>query len=1423
MNNLKIYNFKYKTAEDSEPQEDERVAFENSYYHLLKRLQKQIAVLEVKPSNNDISQSKSRTNICFPTIKLPSFFGNYEDWVTFYDTFNSLVHSDENLSDTQKFHYLKSALVGQAATVQNSLSVSANNYIIAWDTLKSRYENKRLIIHQHIKGLFNLPSLTKENHAGLRQILDGITQNKRALQSLGRPVDGWDDLLIYIISSKLDPITLKEWETSLPNPSFIPEFSSLVDFLNSKCQTLESIANKTLNVNPASNKHSKISSNVVTSNIRCIFCSETHFIHQCERFTKLSTEKRIEAVRTRKLCLNCLRSGHRTAECKSSHSCKTCRKKHHTLLHLQRSSSPEASASTPITTPEISINNHVSNNAVELQTLLSTALILIKDVKGHSHECRALLDSGSQSNFITKSFSDRLGIKQEDISIPVVGINEASTNINKSVNTRIFSRVNAYQTSIKCLVINKITGSLPTSSISLSTFNIPKNIKLADPEFNVSKPIDMLIGVDLFWKLMCIGQIKSSNTQPCLRKTHFGWIIAGTVASSQTPKHITCNLITNECLEKRLSLFWEQEECAYTRTLTLDEMECENHFNSTFKRNEEGRFIVKLPFNRSTDQLGDSYSIALKRFLNLEKRLNKSSELKQRYRAFLKEYQDLNHMKLCNINPLKEESNSAYYLPHHAVEKLDSTTTKLRVVFDGSSKTSTGIALNDLLFIGPTLQEDLFSIVTRFRFHKFALTADIAKMYRQVLVDEADTRFQRILWRSNQDEEIKVYELSTVTYGTTSASYLAIRSMRQLSHEEGTDFPVGAKIILRDFYVDDLLSGANTVSEAKVIIEETTNLLKRGGFELRKWHSNHPALFSDSNKTPANQITTTIENSDTVKALGLSWNATEDNFLYYPSELPSSDKITKRSILSFISQLFDPLGLLGPVIIVGKILMQRLWQLRINWDESLPLDIYNTFLEYERQFSSLNNLHIPRRIISLDNFHVIELHGFCDASQNAYGACVYVKSVDLNGNISSNLLCAKSKVAPIKSTTIPRLELCGALLLCKLIRNVVNAAEIRFNRIYYWTDSTVALGWIRSTSRQWKTYVANRVSEIHELSDIQNWHHVRSEDNPADIISRGSSLSDIIKSNLWWHGPTWLLSCEALNLGETALDTKLPEEKTVTSCLSTNSETCWNLFSKSSSLNKLIHVTAYCLRFITNLQARCNKSSTITISGNLTTCEINAATNKLIQLIQGQHFGVDLSNLMHSGTVDAKSKLLSLNPFVDSNGIIRVGGRLRHANLPYSHKHPIILPAKHQFTLLLIEHYHKRQLHAGLQGTIAAIRCNYWPLNLRNTTKHILRQCITCFRVKPRTEDYIMGNLPSVRITQSRPFINTGVDFCGPFQVRERHGRNKKIYKVHVAIFICLSTKAIHTEIVNDLTSVAFLNALKRFIKIYTPTTRPIL
>ena len=459
----------------------------------------------------------------------------------------------------------------------------------------------------------------------------------------------------------------------------------------------------------------------------------------------------------------------------------------------------------------------------------------------------------------------------------------------------------------------------------------------------------------------------------------------------------------------------------------------------------------------------------------------------------------------------------------------------------------------------------------------------------------------------------------------------------------------------------------------------------------------------------------------------------------------------------------------------------------------------------------MNDIRINRLVIPHEKPVNIQLHGFCNASEYAYGACLYLRSTDQQHNISSRLLCSKSRVAPVKRVTLPRLELCGAVLLAKLVKKTVPILGIPIHSIYLFTDSTIVLVWMKAASTGWKTFVANRVSQIQELTNTECWKHAPTHDNPADLISRRvqpSKPSTLLQVQLWWQGPRWLEDktefWQADLPGRVPED--IPEERSARTLLATSSDSD-DVMLKFSSYSKLIRVTAYCRRFIQNCRQGCER-----LSKPLSLAECQEASLSCIRIAQLASYHHEITTLCQHKVLSKKSTIFKLNPFVDEKGILIVGGRLDNSELNFETKHQIILSPHHHFTKLLILYEHNRPLHAGIQLVLASLRAKYWIPRARQTIRSILYKCLPCFRLTANSTHQLMGQLPRNRVTATRPFLTTGVDFAGPISMKKGSTRSKTLQKCYSAIFVCFATKATHIELVTNLTSQAFIAALRRFI-----------
>ncbi|XP_076397934.1 uncharacterized protein LOC143266219 [Megachile rotundata] len=721
-----------------------RDAFETLYFDLIGGVRGYIQRLNNPNANRGVQQPVGNTaaspalsvasaSVKLPSIPLPTFHGSLGEWVYFRDSFESLINQNETLSNIERFHYLKSAVKGEAARALEALAMSDNNYTAAWALLRDRYEDSNELIDFHVGALFNLQSTTRDSPMSLRRLIDDFNNHLRSLVSLQEPVDKWDTLLVYLLSSKLDLRTRESWEKRVSELGSKKTLADLRSFLEQHYKFLA----KSVRGNTSSSPSPKCSiqkpqsrpvSFVATECNKCPLCSSEHTLVACKAFKALTVNARRSKVKELRVCFNCLRTGHGFMTCTQG-SCHKCKSKHHTLLHYEKGTVPVANpvvVEKPVDSGESKSDNqsyivHCATNSDVV--LLSTAIIHVIDDKGKRHECRALLDQGSQVNLLKEGFAKQVGLTWEPTTSVLSGVGavDSGKQVIGKAHIRIASQYNGFRANLSCLVMPKVTADIPNFKLPRSLLQIPSHIQLADPHFDVPRDVDMIIGNGHLWDIMSVGCHRLGPGLPILMKTQMGWVFGGRFKNSVVPQPQVYNVVTNDELSKQLTQFWEVETISTNEELLSHP--CEEHFIRTVTRHTDGRFIVQMPVTDDVKNLGNSEVMAANRFRNLERKLAKSPALRLDYVGFIREYIALGHMSKVSRHTLTNACLS-YYLPHHAVIKETSTTTRVRVVFDGSAKTSTGISLNDVQRVGPVVQDDLFSILVRFRQHRVVVSAD---------------------------------------------------------------------------------------------------------------------------------------------------------------------------------------------------------------------------------------------------------------------------------------------------------------------------------------------------------------------------------------------------------------------------------------------------------------------------------------------------------------------------------------------------------------------------------------------------------------------------------------------------------------------------------------------------------------------------
>lgn len=1456
---LSEYDLSHSLIEEFEPRYIKLKAllrrYSNSHNPSLNTVEKQlnetmnafsIQQKEILDSIRDQSFSAPKDEFTsLPKIDMPYFYGKRsEEFQSFKDLFTNIVHKNLSLSNCQKLAYLKRLLKGDAYTFIRHIMVTDANYESTWQKVCSRFEKPAQVISSFAKRFLEQPTVPQNSTQALRKLCDTSNEIVSGLKALGSEAEKRDVWLIHIILNKLDCDTRTAWANKTVDTHY-PTFESLLEFLERRCTALENCdipqkrqssfkpsqsikSYNTVTSQPEQFNKSKNNSNSSKPSPKCPKCSDSHRLSDCAEYNALDLTQRRELVASIHCCFNCLGIGHSSKNCASRRRCFVCSRKHHTTLHAQQDSQNEKSLSdqnknthNDSTGESSSIATHLS---IFSSPILPTARVNILNRKGNPVLCRILFDSGSNGSLISESCMQKLKLPRSNARFPVRGIASKATTRGLT-NITISPHFNCdFQLNMKVFIMDHLTSNLPKiQSNILQEWDALKSITLADPLDNTHLEIDMVMGVGYFFKILKEGQFEGPNELVC-QNTKFGWIIGGgnTFVSGQKSFNIEVNFNIDLSLRK----FWELEEITPFENLSSTEQLCENIFTKSSSRTSDGRFIVRLPFIENPPPLGKSLPQAISRFMSIERKLQSNSDLKNEYVTFMREYIDLNHMEELSENDSKLSPDKYFYLPHHPVVKESSLTTKVRVVFDGSAKTSTCISLNDILLIGPTVQSELISIILRFRLHDVVFTADVEKMYRQIRIHPSDTNFQRIVWREDPYSTLKHYKLTTVTYGTSSAPYLATRCLQQLAFDNQKTYPQASAAIEQDFYVDDILSGASTETDAIMVAKQINNILKGAGLNLLKWASNSERFMheisSTSNLSHA-VIDITKENSH--KILGLHWIPKNDSFQFKVNMIHDDETLTKRKFLSDASRLFDPLGWLSPVIISIKILFQQLWLHNLSWDDLLPTEINNKWKSIKSELNLIENISIPRYLQF--NGNTIELHGFSDSSQLAYGAALYMRSTNEAGDVQINLIAAKTRVAPIKKLTIPRLELSAAHLLAKLTKKVMDQLRLNSVQSYSWSDSQIVLHWLSKQPSKWPTFVANRTAQIHEMLPTTIWNHVDTKSNPADCCSRGLMSHEFINHSLWWHGPNWLKlpktqwpsrknstisDDEAQQNAKTIIQHNIAD---LDKNLDVENHVINKLFQKHSSYSKIIRILSYCAKFINHIKLKSTTGITKVIKpiqevSPTTKAEIMQATKYCCNWAQHEVFADEIRLLSNKKQLK-KSSIISLSPFLDEDNLLRVGGRLKNAPVSFNSKHPIILPKNHILSKSILTYLHLKYFHPPASTLFHLSRQSFWIVNGKVLAKYITNACLICFKLKAQPVPQKMGNLPTVRTTKARPFSKVGVDFAGPIQIASKRGRGAKITKAYVAVFVCMVVKAVHLELVSDLSTEAFLAAVRRF------------
>lgn len=989
------------------------------------------------------------TSSRLPQINLPTFSGKPQEWPEYRALFISLIHEKTQLSELDKMHYLKTTTSGHAAEAIKNYKIIAGEYEPAWSALNDEFNKKQqLLINEAWEMLLSQTPIQVENSALLKKML---TTTRDALHLIRQhPMDFMESLAVFLMTKNLPRESRCLWEFKICSRVDPPCLSEMKSFIESRFHALEASGQSQLGQQHPPKNRSLTGQPRTRTPLKCKLCQDDHHMFACPTYRGMSATDKLKKVKELSLCIACLGT-HTQIECPRHFTCHKCGKAHHSSLHdaCMASQDPPALALLP-PPPTSAIGNDATSQAI-----LSTAEVAVKGPDGRNTILRAIIDPGSMDSYISENAVKLLHLPRNYNRSQVSGIGLAESQVRGETAITIMSVFDQdTHFDIPAMIMPKVTSDLPNRSFKM----LPEfqDLILADPRYYERRGIDLLLGTSVCKKIL-MAEKPILGTLAAL-KTHLGWILFGDHIPQPNPRH--CLVVTRESSDlcSAVQKFWETEEKLPNDPETVpEEIICEEFFKNTTSRGADGRYVCRLPFKNNVS-LGRSRHVALGCLTQLEKRFRSNPLLKDRYVSAMKEYFELGHAVPCLLpeSSYKSESSyNCYYIPHLAVIKESSSTTKTRVVYNASAKTDNGRSLNDNLMIGPVIQPDVVEKISSFRLHPFVMACDITKMYRQIKIHEDDWPYQRFLWRPDEASPVKEFCLTTVTFGEASAPFTAIRTLKQIAIDCIDQYPIACSILEKYCYVDDLHYGAESPELVQTGMQQLITCLAMAGMELRKWAVNDPDILKT---IPMDHR----ENSDPIKFMGLNWYPIQDEFRFNAMSFNCSPLMTKKELLAEICRIFDPLGWLQPLVFLAKVLMQKSWSSKLDWNSTITPDMFDDWKKITESLSRINELAIPRWL-NYRTCGTFELHGFADASAKGYGCVIYLRNRDSNS--PPVIVLAKSRVAPLDTITIPRLELKGALLLTTMMEKVSTALAIPVVQ-FGWLDSKVALCWIKSPSPQ---------------------------------------------------------------------------------------------------------------------------------------------------------------------------------------------------------------------------------------------------------------------------------------------------------------------------------------------------------------------
>ena len=1279
------------------------------------------------------------------------------------------------------------------------------DYDAAWEYLNSVYGDPRFVADIITQDISKFKPIKDGEDARFCDLVHLVKRSFNTLKEVGRENDMNNNHMLAIIEQKLSSDDRKVWSRYLESTKSEVTLETLLIWMTSEMKSRMRATAPLRNLwqSPKHVGHVAGREDGKQTSHKCWYCKTSeHWTDQCQKFLALGSSDRFRVVRENHACYSCLkRAGrnHNMATCSRRRQCSEvvngvqCKHYHHPLLH---------NANKPV----------VSSVTTSGETMLPTIQTEILGSHNIKKQVNVLLDTGAQISLIRTTVAEELGLKGKTVTITMAKVGgEENEMETKMYRFRIRSLENHSIHTVTAVGIPSISNDV--SVIKLD--NVAETFGLGREKLRRKNgPVDILLGID--HPKLHTGETKEAGSLVA-RQSPLGWVVFGATSDERLENvsqvfHVKCSNPID------MSDFWTTESmgvegkmcsCETKKLSPIEAYEAKIIESSCQKVGSQ--WLVPYPWIKDATELPDNRSQAEKKLEATERRLAMNPTHAEAYNKQMEEMTEMNFSRKLSSEELESYKGPIHYISHHEIVRPEKKSTPIRIVFN-SSASYKGHRLNDYWMKGPDLLNNLFGILLRFRENEVAISADVSKMYHRVLIPEQDQHVHRYLWRNLEtDRKPDVYVKTVLTFGDRPAPAMAQIALQKTATEGEKRNPEAAEVLKKNTYMDDICDSVHFAEQATKLTTEIDEVLSNGGFHVKGWLSNvaltEGVEITNETGEPGMKL---LQGPVEEKVLGTVWNHRDDVFGFKVNP-PEINILTKRCILSQVARIYDPLGAAAAYLVRAKIGMQKLWLAGLQWDEELPQEYQAMWSRFFQEMSDLNNVTFERSLTPDNVIGAPVLCIFCDASIEAFGTCAYIRWGTETNTFVIRFVAAKSRVAPLKTLTIPRLELQAAVLAVRLCRSIIKESRMQFERIIFFSDSHIVLSWIRNQAREFKPFVSARIAEIQTKSEPNQWRHVSGELNVADDVSRGIPAQQLI--GRWKHGPEFLKLPEE-EWPKESCPTTIPievdqsERRKVKPVLQLTEASEVIPCKKFSNWRKLLRVTAYVLRFINKIQKKHRMEENTELSQAVDTTEPKPISTKELKHAEQYWIKQSQKSLRHRLK---KGELKALTPFVDEDDVIRVGGRVSEAIISYDAKHPVLLPREHWISLLITRYFHLNG-HSGVAATVAKIKRNYWIIRCHDLAKSVKFRCVECRRMQAEVEKQFMSDLPITRLEpHTPPFYRTACDYFGPYVVKIGRNKTTKHYGI---IFTCLNTRAVHLELAVDYSTMEFLQTLRRFFAI---------